>query len=48
MTLERGVSLRSVVPYHSGAIRFFKDRGMWSDEAEVMQKRLLGELSASR
>ena len=48
MTLARAVSLRSIVPYHSGAIRFFKDRGVWTEEAEAMQQRLLEELSASR
>ena len=48
MTLPRAVSLRSIVPYHSGAIRFFKDRGVWTEEAEAMQQRLLEELSASR
>ena len=48
MTLARAVSLRSIVPYHSGAIRFFKDRGVWTEEAEAMQQRLLEELSTSR
>ena len=48
MTLPRAVSLRSIVPYHSGAIRFFKDRGVWTEEAEAMQQRLLEELSAAR
>lgn len=48
MKLERAVSPRSIVPYHSGAIRFFKDRGVWTDEAEAMQQRLLAELSATR
>lgn len=47
MALERAVSLRSIVPYHAGAVRFFKDRGVWTEEAETMQARLLDELSAA-
>ena len=48
MSLDRAVSLHYTVPYHSGAIRFYKDRGIWTDEAEAMQSRLLRELSATR
>ena len=48
MTLDRAVSLRSINPYHTGAIQFFKDRGVWSDEAEAMQGRLLAELGVAR
>ncbi len=46
MTLDRAVSLNSTVPYHSGAVHFFKDRGVWSPEAEEMQQRLLRDLNA--
>jgi TRAP transporter TAXI family solute receptor len=44
MVLERAVSLHSIVPYHDGAIRFYKDRGVWTEEADAMQHRLLDAL----
>ncbi len=48
MTLARAVSLRSIVPYHTGAIDFYKKRGVWTAEADEMQRRLLRELGAER
>jgi len=30
-----------VLPYHSGAVEFWKERGMWSDEAEAHNQKLL-------
>ncbi|MBW1737389.1 MAG: TAXI family TRAP transporter solute-binding subunit [Deltaproteobacteria bacterium] len=48
MTLQRAVSLNSINPYHPGAIKFYKDRGVWTPEAEKMQKRLLRELGAEK
>ncbi len=29
-------------PYHEGAVRFWKKKGLWTPEAEANQKRLLG------
>jgi uncharacterized protein len=34
------------MPYHAGAIRFFKEIGLWSSAHEENQKRLLGSLAA--
>lgn len=48
MTLQRAVSLNSINPYHAGAVKFYKARGVWTKEAEAMQQRLLKELGAAR
>lgn len=29
------------VPYHDGAVQFFKDKGLWNDEVEKIQQSLL-------
>ena len=44
-TPELYVSKLATVPYHSGAIKFYKEKGVWKAEQDKMQKRLLkGEL----
>jgi TRAP transporter TAXI family solute receptor len=48
MTLDRAVSLNSINPYHTGAVKFYKDRGVWTNEAEAMQQRLLMGLGATK
>lgn len=31
------------VPYHPGAVQFFKDQGLWTDETEQIQQELLNQ-----
>ncbi len=39
-TPDRFVSTDITVPYHSGAIKFYKDKGVWTSEMEEHQKQL--------
>ena len=41
-TQERMVSTQAAVPYHPAAIKFFRDKGVWSPDMEALQQRLLG------
>ena len=40
-TPEKFVSKETVVPYHNGAIRFYKDKGAWTPEMEKAQNQVL-------
>jgi hypothetical protein len=35
------VSDKAFIPYHSGAIKFFRERGIWTKEMEALQAKLL-------
>jgi len=35
------VNKLATVPYHPGAIKFFKERGVWTSEHDKMQEKLL-------
>jgi uncharacterized protein len=43
-TLENTLRNTSfAVPFHAGAIKYFRERGVWQDAHEATQKRLLGD-----
>ncbi|MFC1907350.1 TAXI family TRAP transporter solute-binding subunit, partial [Chloroflexota bacterium] len=43
-TLERAINDKPPAPYHPGAIKYFKDRGVWTAEVDAANKKLLSEL----
>ncbi len=40
---ERAVSKDAFIPYHPGAIKFFKEKGIWTKEMEARQAKLLAQ-----
>ncbi|MBI2998918.1 MAG: PhnD/SsuA/transferrin family substrate-binding protein [Deltaproteobacteria bacterium] len=38
---DRMVSNRATIPYHPGAVKFFKEKGAWSKEMDKLQAELL-------
>ena len=42
-TRDRMVSDKAFIPYHPGAIRFFKEKGLWNQEMDLLQAKLLKE-----
>ena len=40
---ERMVSNKAFIPYHPGAIKFFKEKQVWSKEMDALQARLLSQ-----
>jgi len=39
---------KPVAPFHPGAVKYYKERGLWTPELESIQKKLLAELAASK
>jgi len=42
-TPEKYVTTQAVIPYHDGAVKFYKEKGVWTQEMEKVQKRLMAE-----
>lgn len=42
-TTDRFVSKEALIPYHQGAINFFKEKGVWTEEMEALQAELLAK-----
>jgi hypothetical protein len=40
---EEMVNKNAFIPYHNGAIKWFKEKGVWTAEMEKLQQRLLAE-----
>jgi len=40
---ERMVAKNAFIPYHPGAVKFFKEKQVWSKEMEALQATLLGK-----
>lgn len=42
-THERMVHKKPIIPYHPGAVKFYKEKKLWTSELDELQKKLLAE-----
>lgn len=47
-TLKTALLAAGNAPFHAAAVKYYKERGVWTDKLEKTQKRLLAEVGASR
>jgi TRAP transporter TAXI family solute receptor len=43
-----GSTSSAILPYHSGAIKYYKEKNLWTEELEKKQKELLVEVGISK
>lgn len=42
--IKESIGINTVLPFHPGAVKYFKDRGVWTKELEEQQESLIKEL----
>ena len=47
VTLERAV-MGPTIPYHAGAVKYYKDMGVWTSELDNWQKDMLKKLGEKK